>query len=65
MEFQQIALVARTAADARRLYWYQDGVLIGSAEVGESLFLAPSEGRHRIAVTDDHGRTDGLTYVVE
>jgi len=65
VEYQRIALVARTGADARRLYWYQDGLLVGSAGVGEPLFLTPTRGRHRLAVTDDLGRTDGMTYEVE
>jgi penicillin-binding protein 1C len=65
VEYQKIALTARPAADARQLFWYQDGLLVGSADVGEPLFLVPSRGRHRIAVTDDLGRTDGTTYVVE
>jgi len=62
---QRIALVARTGPDAHHLYWYQDGLLVGSAAVGESLFLTPSRGRHRLAVTDDQGRSDGMTYDVE
>ena len=65
LDFQRIALVARTGADARRLYWYQDGLLVGTAAVGEPLFLAPTRGRHRLAVTDDQGRTDGVSYEVE
>jgi penicillin-binding protein 1C len=65
LAFQRIALVARTGADARRLYWYQDGLLVGSAAVGQPLFLTPTRGRHRLAVTDDQGRTDGMSYEVE
>jgi len=65
VEYQRIALVARTGSDASRLYWYQDGLLVGSAGVGEPLFLTPTRGRHRVAVTDDLGRTDGMTYEVE
>jgi len=65
LAYQRIALVARTGADARRLYWYQDGLLVGSAAVGEPVFLTPTRGHHRLAVTDDQGRTDGMTYEVE
>jgi penicillin-binding protein 1C len=65
LDYQQIALTARTGPDACRLYWYQDGVLVGSAAPGEQLFLTPTRGAHRLAVTDDLGRSDGLTYRVE
>ena len=65
LDYQQIALTARTGPDARRLYWYQDGVLVGSAAPGEQLFLTPTRGSHRIAVTDDLGRSDVLTFRVE
>ena len=65
LAYQRIALVARTGLDARRLYWYQDGLLVGTAAVGEPLFLTPARGHHRLAVTDDQGRTDGMTYEVE
>lgn len=65
LDYQRIALVARTGPAARRLYWYQDGLLVGSAAAGEPLFLTPARGRHRLAVTDDLGRTDGMTYEVE
>ena len=65
LEYQQIALVARTGPAARRLFWYQDGLLVGSSAPGKQLFLTPTRGPHRIAVTDDLGRSDGLTYRVE
>jgi hypothetical protein len=28
-------------------------------------FLAPARGEHRLVVTDDLGRSDGVTYKVE
>jgi penicillin-binding protein 1C len=65
IEYQQIALVASTGPAARRLFWYQDGVLVGDSVPGEQIFLSPSRGSHRLAVTDDLGRSDGLTYRVE
>jgi hypothetical protein len=37
----------------------------GTTEVGKPLFLEPTRGRHRLAVTDDQGRTDGMSYEVE
>ena len=65
LAYQQIALTAHSGPGTRRLFWYQDGVLVGSSAPAEPLFLTPTRGPHRIAVTDDLGRSDGLTYRVE
>ena len=65
LAFQKIPLTARAAADTRRLFWYQDGVLVASGAPAERLFLEPRRGRHRLVVTDDLGRSDALTYAVE
>ena len=62
---QRIPLVARAAAGARRLFWYQDGLLVAEAAPGAPLFLASSRGLHRLVVTDDLGRSDGVSYRVE
>ncbi len=64
-EDQRIPLVARAAAGARRLFWYQDGLLVAEAAPGAQLFLPPSPGLHRLVVTDDLGRSDGVSYRVE
>ena len=62
--FQQIPLTARAAADASRLYWYQNGLLVATSAPGETRFLTPAKGRHRLVVTDDRGRTHALSYEV-
>ena len=62
---QRIPLTARADAGSRRLYWYQDGLLVASAPPSDLLFVTPSPGVHRLVVTDDSGRSDGLTYRVE
>ncbi|HYX24493.1 MAG TPA: hypothetical protein VFC23_10110, partial [Thermoanaerobaculia bacterium] len=71
-EFQRIPLVAQTSPGVRRLFWYQDGLLVATTETGDSgkgraggRFLAPVRGEHRLVVTDDLGRSDGVTYRVE
>lgn len=66
-EYQRIPLVAQTAPGVRRLFWYQDGVLVATTatDAGESHFLDPARGEHRLVVTDDLGRSDGVTYRVE
>jgi penicillin-binding protein 1C len=62
---QRIPVVAQAGFGARRLYWYQDGLLVAETSPGEPLYLAPSRGLHRLVVTDDLGRSDGVTYRVE
>jgi penicillin-binding protein 1C len=64
-EYQRIPLIARTGAEAARLFWYQDGLLVAATGPGESCFLPGQPGEHRLVVTDDLGRSDGITYRVE
>ncbi len=66
-EFQKIALVAQVSPGVRHLYWYQDGALVATTEAATARerFLAPVPGEHRLVVTDDLGRSDGVTYKVE
>jgi penicillin-binding protein 1C len=66
-EYQKIALVAQASPGARHLYWYQDGMLVATTEAAarSQRFLEPVRGEHRLVVTDDLGRSDGVTYKVE
>jgi penicillin-binding protein 1C len=66
-EYQRIALVAQAAPGVRHLYWYQDGSLVATtdADSAQSRFIPPLRGEHRLVVTDDLGRSDGVTYRVE
>lgn len=64
-EYQRIPLVAQTGAEASRLYWYQDGMLVASTNPGENHFLPSLPGEHRLVVTDDLGRSDRVVYRVE
>ena len=64
-EFQRIPLVAQTSPGVRRLYWYQDGLLVATTDTAAGRFLDPVRGEHRLVVTDDLGRSDGVTYRVE
>ncbi|HEX3556385.1 MAG TPA: penicillin-binding protein 1C [Thermoanaerobaculia bacterium] len=72
-DFQRIPLVAQTSPGVRRLFWYQDGLLVATTETGDpgdsgktgGRFLSPVRGEHRLVVTDDLGRSDGVTYRVE
>ena len=38
---------------------------MAAASPADRLFLTPAAGAHRLVVTDDLGRSDGLTYRVE
>jgi penicillin-binding protein 1C len=66
-DYQKIALVAQVSPGVRHLYWYQDGALIATTETAAAAgrFLTPVRGEHRLVVTDDLGRSDGVTYRVE
>jgi penicillin-binding protein 1C len=65
--YQRIPLLAQAAPGVRRLYWYQDGTLVATTEASASAsrFLDAVRGEHRLVVTDDLGRSDGVTYRVE
>ena len=64
-EYQRIPLIAQASAEASRLFWYQDGILVASTSPGENHFLPSLPGEHRLVVTDDLGRSDGVVYKVE
>ena len=61
---QRIALAAQAGADSSRLTWFQNGDLVASAPPGAQVFIDPRPGRHRLAVVDDLGRMDAVTYEV-
>ncbi|HEY7215306.1 MAG TPA: penicillin-binding protein 1C [Thermoanaerobaculia bacterium] len=66
-DYQRIPLVAQAAPAVRQLFWYQDGTLVATTEASASgsRFLDAVRGEHRLVVTDDLGRSDGVTYKVE
>jgi len=64
-EYQRIPLIAHASLEASRLFWYQDGMLVASTSPGENHFLPSLPGEHRLVVTDDLGRSDGVVYKVE
>ncbi len=65
LQDQRLPLIARAAPEARELYWYRDGRLVGTTPPAQRLLLTPRQGRHRLVVTDDLGRSSGITYRVE
>jgi penicillin-binding protein 1C len=53
-----IPLSAVADADARELFWFADGALIGRALAGKPVFWTPRPGRSTVRVVDDQGRGD-------
>lgn len=67
--YQRIPLIARLGsgedAGRERLFWYQEGRLLGSGPAASPFYVAPEPGSHRLVVVDDSGRTDSVVYTVE
>ena len=61
---QQIALVASVGQASQCVYWFIDGLLYWQGDPGESVFLAPTPGRHRVSVKDDAGRVASTVLTV-
>ena len=53
-----IPLSAVADADARELFWFADGALVGHALTGKPLFWTPHPKRSTVRVVDDQGRGD-------
>lgn len=65
LEFQRIALIARSGPYARTLFWYEDGQLVASGAPGGRLFMDPRRGHHELVVVDDTGRSDTVSFRVD
>jgi penicillin-binding protein 1C len=65
LQYQEIRLTAESGSDVSNLYWYQDGVLIATQIPQRSVFVLPAAGVHHIAVVDDLGRANSVTYEVK
>jgi len=59
-----IPLSAVADADARELFWFADGALIGRVRAGKPLFWTPRAGRSTVRVVDDQGRGDAREILV-
>ena len=53
-----VPLSAVADADARELYWFADGALLGKSLSGKPFFWTPRAGRSMVRVVDDQGRGD-------
>lgn len=62
--YQKVPLTAAADSRADRLYWYQDGVLVGAVAVGDRLFVPLRPGEHRLVAVDNFGRSASTVYRV-
>jgi penicillin-binding protein 1C len=63
--FQHVELLASVAPGTGRLFWYQDGELLGASAPTRPFFAALEKGKHELVVVDDTGRMGETTYWVE
>ena len=61
---QKLPLTAHADASADRLYWYQNGALLGTVAVGDRLFVRLQPGEHRLVAVDNFGRSASTAYRV-
>jgi membrane carboxypeptidase/penicillin-binding protein PbpC len=64
-EAQKIALSAAAPPSSETLYWFVDGELLEVSEPGAVVHLVPRAGRHQVRVSDDLGRADTASFLVE
>ena len=63
-EYQKIPLIAQVGPHSEKLFWYQDGFLLGAPEANEPFLVPLRPGRHRLVVVDNLGLSDSITYRV-
>ena len=61
---QKLVLKADGSYDTRKLFWFINGQYVSEARGGEGFFWPMREGRHRITVTDDYGRSSSVVISV-
>ena len=63
--YQKIPLIAQVGPHSRKLYWYQNGLLLGACNAGDQLFVSLQPGKHRLVVVDNLGLSNSVTYRVQ
>ena len=61
---QRLVLKADGSYDSRKLFWFINGQYVNEGRAGEGIFWPMREGRHRITVTDDYGRSSSVVISV-
>lgn len=62
---EPIQLIAKTANDVSKIYWYINDKFYKSCHPGEKQFFIPNEGRVKISCTDDKGRNRDIRVTVK
>lgn len=62
---QRLVLKADGSYDSRKLFWFINGQYVNEGRAGESFFWPMREGRHRITVTDDYGRSSSIVVAIQ
>lgn len=63
-QFQKINLKAVSSDPSQILWWYVDGVFIGTTSDKKTLFYSMQLGKHQVSVTDGFGRSHTLEFNV-
>ncbi|MFA5167261.1 MAG: penicillin-binding protein 1C [Candidatus Omnitrophota bacterium] len=61
---QRLILRADGSYDARKLFWFINGQYVNEGRAGEGFFWPMREGRQRITVTDDYGRSSSIMITI-
>ncbi len=61
---EKVLLKASADADARRIFWFQNGTLIGDCDVGETLETKLGQGEWELKAVDDKGRFTAVRVTV-
>jgi penicillin-binding protein 1C len=62
---EPLQLIARTANDVSKIYWYINDKYYKSCHPGEKQFFIPNEGTVKISCTDDKGRNRDIRVTVK
>ncbi|HEY8388225.1 MAG TPA: penicillin-binding protein 1C [Parasegetibacter sp.] len=61
---EHLLLRCQTSNDVSRVFWYINNRYYKSAQPGEPVFFAPTEGTVKISCTDDKGRNRNISITV-
>jgi penicillin-binding protein 1C len=62
---EPLQLIAKTANDVSKVYWYINNKFYKSSNAGEKQFFVPEEGPVKISCTDDKGRNRDIKITVK
>ncbi|XPV77374.1 MAG: penicillin-binding protein 1C [Desulfovibrio sp.] len=63
-EFQKLQLKATAFPDSDILYWFVDGVFVGSTQIADQFFYHFTKGKHELTVTDTQARFGKISLTV-